>query len=324
MYRETPQPHPMQGFTAMHFVFHCEALEYIQLGAQPGTAIRGALYHALVSLFSPYDPIPGVPLDPVRALLAAESEDHARGRDVPRAFSVEPPPPNTQVAAGQRFSFGVSLFGSADALMPYLFRAAPEMGKLGIGKGRGRFRLIRINEISPLNDSNRIIMHHQRAVEPRLTVTHRRVLEELTMRRTDEVTLRFLTPMRLIEGGSLVHTPKLGVLLRRLIERAQALVEQYHPLPTPAVARTVWKDEWQRIGEAGNQIDKECLLLDGSRWVDIQSYSRARGRATPIGGFIGEARWRINSPEILVWLLWGQSLHVGKNAAKGDGYFRVE
>lgn len=325
MYGETSQPHPMQHFSAMHFVFFCEALDYISLDAQPGTALRGALYHALVSLFSPNEPIPGVPLDPVRALLAAEDEDNARGRDLPRAFTVEPPPAYTEIPSQRRFKFGVSLYGSAESLIPYLFRAVPEMGQLGIGKGRGRFQLIQIYEVSPLNDTSRVIMHHQRVVDRvRLAVTHRRVVEELGLRRVDEVTLRFLTPMRLVEAGSLVHTPKLGVLLRRLIERAQALVEHYPTTDEPPPARAVWKDEWQRIGSLGDQIDASGLLLDASRWVDIQSYSRARGRATPIGGFVGQARWRIDSPEVLAWLLWGQSLHVGKNAAKGDGYFRIE
>jgi hypothetical protein len=74
----------------------------------------------------------------------------------------------------------------------------------------------------------------------------------------------------------------------------------------------------------GDQIDSTGILLNASRWVDIKSYSRARGRSTPIGGFVGQARWRINSPDVLTWLLWGQSLHVGKNAAKGDGYFHIE
>lgn len=325
MFGDTVQIHPMQHFSAMHFVFLCEALEHIQLDAQPGTAIRGALYHAMIDLFSPNEPIPGVPLDPVRKLLADEDENNPRGRDVPRAFTVEPPPPYSHIASKRRFRFGVTLFGSADALMPYLFRALPEMGKLGIGKGRGTFRLLQIYEVSPLNDTSRVIMHHQRVVDrPRLTVTHQRVMEELGMRRADEVTLRFLSPMRLIESGSLVHTPKLGTLLRRLIERAQVLVERYSPSDESIAARLIWKDEWQRIGNLGDQIDATGFLLDASRWVNIQSYSRARGRATPIGGFVGQARWRINSPDVLTWLLWGQSLHVGKNAAKGDGYFHIE
>ncbi len=323
--RDNLQLHPMQNFSATHFVFLCEAQDYIRLDAQPGTAIRGALYHALVSLFSPNEPIPGVPLDPVRALLAAEDDDNPRGRDVPRAFAVEPPPPYAEISSQRRFKFGVSLYGSAEALIPYLFRALPEMGRRGIGKGRGTFRLIEIFEMSPLNETSRVVMHHQRVVDRvRLAVNHRRVLEELGLRRTDEVTLHFLTPMRLVEGGSLVRAPKLGPLLRRLIERAQALVEQYSPGDQPLPERAVWKAEWQRMSEAGDRIDADGLLLDASHWVDIQSYSRARGRATPIGGFVGQARWRIESPDVLAWLLWGQSLHVGKNAAKGDGYFHVE
>lgn len=322
--RDEIKIHPMQHFTANHFVFLCEAQEHIQFDAQPGTAIRGALYHALINLFSPNAPIPGVPLDPVRALLAAEDEENARGRDVPRAFAVEPPPAHSHCSTGKRFIFGVSLYGTASALIPYLFRAVPEMGMLGLGRGRGRFKLIRVHESNPLNDTNRVVMHHRHVVEPRLTVTQRRVDEELTMRRTDEVTLRFLSPMRLIEGGGLVRTPKLGPLMRRLIDRAQALAEFYQAAEQPAASRDVWKAEFQQMGALGDRLDETALLSDSSTWVDIQSYSKARSRSTPIGGFVGLARWRIDSPEMLSWLMWGQSLHVGKNASKGDGYFRVE
>lgn len=324
MVAEMTRTHPMQDFSAMHFSFLCEALEPIKLGAQPGTAIRGALYHALIRMFSPNEPVPGLPLDPVRALLAAEDEDSPRGRDVPRAFSVEPPPAYTEIEAKHRFSFGVSLFGSADTLMPYLFRAVPEMGRMGIGTKRGKFRLIRISEVNPLNNTSRVIMHHQRVYEPHLMVIHRRVLEEAKMRRADEVTLNFITPMRLIESGSLVRTPKLGPLLRRLIERAQAMNDHYSPQPESALPRENWKVEWQHLGEFGDQIDARGLLVNTTQWVDIESYSRARGRATPIGGFVGRASWRIDSRDVLIWLLWGQSLHIGKNVAKGDGYFRVE
>lgn len=324
MATEMARTHLMQDFRATHLVFLCEAIDPIKLGAQPGTAIRGALYHALIRMFSPKEPVPGVPLDPVRALLAAEDENNARGKDVPRAFSVEPPAAYTEVEAKHRFSFGVSLFGSADALMPYVFRAVPEMGRTGIGAKRGKFRLIRISEINPLNDTSRVIMHHQRIYEPHLQVTHRRVLEEARMRRADEVTLKFITPMRLIESGSLVRTPKLGPLLLRLIERAQSMNDYYSPQPESIPPREHWKSEWTRMGDLGDQIDQTGTLLDSTEWVDIESYSRSHGRATPIGGFVGQARWRIDSREVLIWLLWGQSLHIGKNVAKGDGYFRVE
>lgn len=315
--------HPMQHFVARHFEFLCEAQEHIAFGDQPGTAIRGALYKALLTLFSPDDPVPGVPLDPVRELLMAEDETNPRGQNLPRAFSVQPPA-RFSVDSGRRFKFGISLYGSTDVLIPYLFRALPVMGELGIGKGRGTFRLISIAEVLPLNDSRRLLMHHERLVPPRLAVTHWRVLEEVGLRRTDEVTVQFLTPMRLIEAGGLVRQPRLGPLLRRLIERAQALVDHYGVYPDGKPTRLIWKDEWQRIGDLGDAIDGRGLLLDATRWVDINSYSQQRGRSSPIGGVVGQVRWRIDSADVLTWLLWGQSLHVGKNAAKGDGYFRVD
>lgn len=321
---EVSLTHPFYDFTARHFSFLCEVTHPIKLGAQPGTAIRGALYHALVKMFSPNDPIPGVPLDPVRALLASEDETNARGRDVPRAFSVEPPPSYAEFDSKQRFSFGVSLFGKADALMPYLFRAVPEMGKSGIGAGRGKFRLIRISEVNPLNHTSRVVMQHRLVHEPLLLITHQKILQEARIKRSDEVTLEFITPMRLIEAGKLVHKPQMGPLLRRLIERAQSLNEHYSPMPELNPLRERWKLEWQRMSEIGDQIDLAGSLNDQTEWVNIESYSRARGRSTPIGGFVGTASWRIDSYDVLVWLLWGQSLHIGKNVAKGDGYFKVK
>ena len=315
--------HPMQHFSARHFEFLCEAREYITFGEQPGTAIRGALYKALLETFSPHEPVPGVPLDPVRELLTPEDEGNPRGQNIPRAFSIQPPAIRS-VPRARRFTFGVSLYGNAEALIPYVFRALPIMGELGFGKGRAPFDLVSIAEVLPLNGSRRILMHQRRVVPPRLMVNHRLVVDEVSLRRTDEVAVRFMTPMRLIEHDALVHQPRLGPLLRRLIERAQALVDHYGVYPDGKPARERWLDAWQRMGKLGDQIDETGLLLDATRWVDIKSYSQARGRSSPIGGFVGQARWRIDSPEVLMWLLWGQSVQVGKNVAKGDGFFHVE
>lgn len=316
--------HPMHHFKAAHFLFVCETTSDLQLDAQPGTALRGALYHALIHMFSPNEPIAGLPLDPVRQLLANEDETNPRGRDLPRAFAVVPPRAFLRLSKGQRFEFGVTLFGTAENLIPYVFRAVPQMGRQGIGRGRGTFQLVRIDEVLPLNDSRRVVMHHQRVRKPHLSVTHRRVLEEVRMRRSGEITLHFQTPMRLIEGGALVRQVRLGPLMRRLVDRAQALVEQYSPPDVPKPPRELWRAHLNAMSELGDACDEEGPLLEDIKWIDVRSFSQARGRSTPIGGFIGKARWRVSSPQALAWLLWGQSLHVGKNAAKGDGVYRVE
>lgn len=316
--------HLMDHFFVQHYVFVGRAREWISFGAQPGTAIRGAIYHALVELFSPNDPIPNMPLDPVRQLLEAEDETNPRGRNLPRAFTVEPPPPNARYGNGQRFEFGLSLFGSALVMAPYLFRAVHHVSQHGIGQGRGRFELERIAEYNPLNRTRRDVMHHERVFIPRLHVSHRRIVREIAIRNTDRILVNFLSPMRLIEGGRLVRVPHLGTLLRRLIERAQSLVENYSTDAAHVPSQADWRAEWERIGELGDAIQRNGLLFERTEWLDVTSFSQKRGRGSPIGGFVGRAGWRIPQRDVVQWLLWGQSLHVGKNTPKGDGYFILE
>lgn len=321
---ESDTLHLMHYFTVQHLCFVCRAETTIVFDAQPGTAIRGALYHALIAIFSPNEPIPGLPLDPVRTLLSGQDQEHARGQDLPRAFTVEPPAAYTHVGTGEAFEFGLSLLGSAINLLPYLLRAAQEAGTFGIGKGRGQFRLIRIDELNPLDDSRNVLMHHKQAVPPCLQVTHQQIEAEAAMRRDKPVTLQFISPLRLVNKGHLAKKPQLGILLRRLLERTQTLVEYESDDPIHIAPPDRWKAEWEQIGQIGDVLDQENLVYDHTRWVDVNSYSRARQRSTPIGGIVGEAQWRDVPSEVLVWLLWGQSLHVGKNAVKGDGYLRVK
>ena len=66
------------------------------------------------------------------------------------------------------------------------------------------------------------------------------------------------------------------------------------------------------------------LLRDDTRWVDLSSYSARQARSTPIGGFIGRCSWEGEvSPQLRELLVWGELLHVGKNAVKGAGHYRI-
>jgi hypothetical protein len=324
MEKEPQAPlHLMHHFTVQHLRFVCKVETAITLDAQPGTAVRGVLYHALISTFSPNESVAGLPLDPVRALLAGRDAENARGQDLPRAFTVEPPAAHSYFRAGETFEFGVSLLGAAIGLMPYLLRAVRQAGTLGVGRGRGQFRLIQIDEFKPLDDSRRVLMEEGQAVPPRLQITHQQIEAEAAMRGGQVVSLDFKSPLRLVRDGQLVRKPLLGVLLRRLLERAQTLVEHESAQAAHVAAPHRWKEEWARIGQLGDALDRENLVDDKTYWVDIDSYSKMRQRSTPIGGLKGETHWQHIPLEVLVWLLWGQSLHVGKNAVKGDGHFRV-
>jgi len=65
------------------------------------------------------------------------------------------------------------------------------------------------------------------------------------------------------------------------------------------------------------------VVRDETRWVELESYSTRLGRATPIGGLVGRVTFEGDLAPFWSWLMWGQFTHVGKDAVKGNGMYRI-
>jgi hypothetical protein len=314
--------HLMYGLSVLHLRFVVRAREPIAFNDQPGSAIRGALYEALASHFCSERDGAVTPNHqdrcPVCWLLAAEDPLRTRGQDMPRALTIEPPT-ETRLMTGRTFSFGLSLVGRAQELLPYIIHAAEKMGHQGIGIGRGRFELREILEWSPLYDAERMLMNGREVQLPTLHVTPARVAEIAAAGRTDFTMLEFLTPLRLTSQGMLVKRAEPTVFVSRLLERCQALATHYaHTTQIPAA--NDWKSALNTLKQAAEHVH---IGYDDTKWVEAFSGSRRQGRMTPISGLIGLVRWDGTVTPLREWLLWGQSLHVGKDAVKGNGWYRV-
>jgi len=225
-------------------------------------------------------------------------------RTPPKAYTIEPPlETKTHYEPGESFSFGITLFGQATNLFPCLILAVPMMGEAGIGRRleenrrrRGRFTLKLIEEINPLTGQRKVLKDATSFLiqAPENPVDHSQVLQMANAGSSSTVhqpslTLRFLTPTRIIEGGHLVKQPLFTPLFHRLLERLEALSIAY--------------------GEGAPQWDKNALLAladevrlveDRTRWVDIKSFSSRLGRSTPTGGFVGEAVYEAEDPATTV------------------------
>jgi hypothetical protein len=334
-------------FTVHHLRFEVEALTPLVLPSHAGPSIRGALFSALQRHFCPvpHSETPSADhkaICPVCWLMATEKPGHDRGRDVPRPYTVEPPVTETEqdpwraqcLEPGERFAFGLTLFAEALNLFPYLVIAVPLMGQIGMGvpleenaspKGgprRGQFVLRRIEATNELTGRAETVLGEGQTIVqmPDLPVTKREiaaVCERLLARLDDGAQLRleFRTPTRIVDQGQLVHTPRLGPLFRRLLERLDALRGEYAEEPPVA--------ERERLLD---MADSARLAQDSTRWMDLKSRSRRLGRSTPVGGFVGGARYDADAEvwkSILPYLLWGQEVHVGKSATKGDGWYAI-
>src|SRR5579863_6910314 len=105
------------ALTLHHLIYTIRAEESLALDQQPGSALRGALFRALLQRFCalPYQPdcatCPVVQSCPVAALVAPMRDEQPRGRDVPRPFVIRPPlvaafgADGMRLEAGQRTSF---------------------------------------------------------------------------------------------------------------------------------------------------------------------------------------------------------------------------
>lgn len=332
----------MTNLTIHHLWISVEATTPIILPTESGPAIRGALVTALRRHYCPDSTLrpagSRVEADaghraicPVCWLIAMEDDSADRGRNVQRPYTIEPPPGSPlRIEPGEPLSFGVSLIGQAVNLFPYLVLAVPEMGRIGVGRfdryqgGRGHFVLRSVAAINPLSgvrqpllqDGTRLQLPAS-PVETGQVMSAAQELAEQARANGNCLRLRFRTPTRIVDGSRLVRRADFGPLFQRLLERIEGMRRYCTDSPT--------------LGNAAAESDLLALadqvetVADRTRWVEVASGSQRLGRATPVSGYRGEAVYRSQHwPTLLPWLLWGQSLHVGKSAVKGDGWFTID
>jgi len=332
----------MSLFTAHQLHVTCRAEEPVRLAEHKGSAIRGALFEALRGPQQPTqdgwsgfcankaaDSCRDCPVSavcPVMRLVSTLDDSAAYGHEAPRPYVINPPLDGQRgYEPGDAFAFDLLLVGEAAALFPYVVLALQRLEHEGLGGKslqadgtyrRGRVAVLGIDAVHPLHgESVPLLRLGERAVQPpALPVTHADVLAAAaSLPAAGSLTLRFLTPTRLVDGGQLLKQPQFGPLLQRLLERIAGLVRQFTDGEAPYDIRALRA-----------QAESVTLVQDKTHWLDLSGYSTRLGRSQRIGGLVGEATYEAADWQpFLPWLVWGTLLHVGKNAVKGDGWYQV-
>lgn len=361
----------MHNLTAHHLRFSLEVESTIELDEHKGSALRGLLFHALRGPQG--NPALGfcvqrhlrtcaecalVAACPVASLVSTLNPEAERGRDVPRPYAIKPPLESQHCyEPGTCLNFGLTLFGNALNLFPYVVMGLRQAGAGGVGKKlprpeaggrpyRGRFHLRSAQAINLLTGEAQDILQPDNPLvqRPDVPVTHAQVVEwsqhllsqplahstnghsshkgmqRGTVNRELELTLTFKTPTRIIAQDKLLKEPHFSPLFHRLLNRLLDLSREFSD---------------DSLSQEAIQAEKAALLAlsDGvalaghqTRWVEVWSYSSRQGGKTPIGGLMGQATYRASREtweRLLPYLLWGSLIHVGKNAVKGDGMIAV-
>lgn len=315
--------------------FQCRAVEPVRWHEHKGASIRGAFYKALTDGFCMNRPVliqagchacPLVATCPVALLVSTLDPRSERGQQAPRPYAIEPPlDGRTFYEPGDTFIFGMTLFARAVNLFPYVVLSMRRMEDAGIGmpiesapgrRRRGRFQVLDVWSENPLTGERQSVMQqgNNMVQSPQVPVTHDDVERmACALPKGGELKIDFLTPTRLVDGGQLVMRPHFRPLFQRLLERLSGLAKTFCDAPLEL--------DFSGLIEEAKNVE---LAQDETHWVELKSYSSRLGRHTPIGGFVGTATYRASDWQALLsWLAWGQIVHVGKDAVKGNGWYRI-
>lgn len=329
----------MDNFTISYLRVTAVAETVVVLNEHKGSAIRGALFHALRGPMRPArDGYMGYCANkqapscwdcmlhqacPVSTLVSTLDSRSRQGRYVARPYVIHPPLDGGKrvYAPGERFSFELALCAEALMLFPYVVLALERLAHEGLGKKveengwrRGRLQIESIEAFHPLRGERQLIRAagDRMAQFPDLPVTHGEVLAVAASLPTrGPLGLHFYTPMRLIHQGRLLKVPDFRVLLHRLITRLEELSGRFSDTPLDL-----------EVPPLLAMAEEVRLVENETRWVELESYSARQGRRTPVGGLMGEVVFEAEDwGPFLPWLIWGCLVGVGKNTVKGDGWF---
>lgn len=305
--------------------FRLEAQSQIHMGPQAGAQLRGALWDALnkTACLAPEERGSSTHSQHCPMCFLMELRVNSpRGEDPPRPFGLRPPlavraEDDRIFVPEEHFELEMSLIGKAICLFPYLVQALKVAGQGGVGYGRGRFQILGIQAYHALRPETEDLLIEGHVKRPSLCLERETVLAAAENLPKTHIRLRFLSPTTLKERGETLKRPLFPALIRRLLERTQAMT--YHYSESRADAE-FWKSRYEELSEKAERVRAS---QDNTRWVQIMSGSQRSNYYQDIGGFVGEVRFVGDLEPFREWLLWGQSLQVGKNVVKGNGMYEI-
>ena len=309
----------LSNFRLARYRLTLTALSTITMPPYAGSTLRGGFGHAFRKMVCTQGPIDcrdctlkaACPYPYIFETAPFEGAQQLRTYgDVPRPFVIDPLDTRGEYRKGESFSFQLTLIGRAIDYLPYFLVSFRELGEMGIGKRRGRFRLthVRSDDGESIYDGDTQMVHNLNNV-----LSFDDIRRETESSPTNELTLRLITPTRITHKGVLTDQLPFHVFWRRLIGRVSALA-YFH------CGESLEMDFKGLIEKA------MCVQMRDStlRWKDWTRYSSRQDRRMQLGGLVGRVTYAGDLAEFVPYLALGAYLHVGKNATFGLGKFRVE
>jgi hypothetical protein len=234
----------------------------------------------------------------------------------PHPFVISPNPYQVEeIQPDEPLFFDFVLIGKANQHLPYIIHAMQQAGLHGIGRQRGKFSLVGIEQ-----DTN-----VELAKDPQWQTIYSAGGElvaspPITPIASDlpdgELVLTFTTPFRSVQQGQLIRkdTFRLQHLLSNLMRRLSMLC--YFHTDTPL------KIDFKALTEKAKNIE---LVSNDLQWHNWNRYSSRQKSKIQMGGVVGQVGFLADAIQpFWAMLSLGQIIHAGKGTVMGLGKFNIE
>ena len=252
----------------------------------------------------------------------ADTKIMTKYTNAPHPFIIEPPPEKRHAyKPGDEINFGLTLIGRAIDYLPYFVYTFDELGKMGIGKDRGKFALqtVKSQKSGVTEAYNTIYSSETKTLKPfeKNVLCFPADLGFFTSdysRDSGLLTLDFRTPTRIIYDSHLTLDLEFHMLVRQLLRRL-SLLYYFHCNGGPS--------DWDFKGIIEKAKEVKVVKKD-LRWYDWERYSARQDERMKMGGFVGAIEFEGNIGPFMSLIQAGEVLHVGKGTGFGLGRFNIQ
>jgi CRISPR-associated endoribonuclease Cas6 len=235
----------------------------------------------------------------------------------PHPFVIDPPGGEQKFyGKDEEFNFGLILIGKAIDYLPYFIYTFEELGRIGIGRGKGKYQLMEVTEDNPGQDEK----HHTKVVyrgdDKKLAGINgpQKWSNIIDPPAQSRICLSFLTPARIRYNGFLTNDPEFHVLFRNILRRI-SLLSYFHCR--------------QRLDDSGfknliEQAKKVKKIKSALCWKDWERYSSRQDTRMKMGGFVGEVIYEGDLEPFWPYIKLGEYIHVGKGSSFGLGKYKID
>ena len=234
----------------------------------------------------------------------------------PHPFILEPPLTRRRIfQKGDALDFSLTLVGRAVDYLPYFIYAFEELGRLGIGRDRGKFSLQSVTVASLADADHKAPLSIYDGKDKTFRPPDRLNCwtELLAKPPPSRLHLRFLTPARIKYNSHFTKDLEFHILFRSLLRRI-SLLSYFH------CGYKIDDNGFRELIDLAKQVRIVKKVL---YWKDWQRWSNRQKTKMKMGGVMGEVTYEGDVEPFWPWIRLGEYVHVGKGSSFGLGRYEV-